>query len=77
MQTALEAINSAPVALKTAPPVAVSTLSLAGVGIQEWVYAATLVWILLQIAGWCWDRYSKYRQARDLAHAIDLDSENG
>ena len=36
------------VAAKTAPPAVVSVLSLAGVSLQDWVYIATFIYVVLQ-----------------------------
>lgn len=49
-------------AIKSAPPVAVTGLSLAGVPLQDWVYIATLVWISIQAAVFLWDRFVKPRR---------------
>lgn len=35
---------------KAAPPIAVSTAAIAGLGLQDWVFIATLAYTLLQIA---------------------------
>ena len=35
---------------KPAPPVAVSALSFAGVGLQDWVYILTAIYTLVQLA---------------------------
>lgn len=56
----LNAIGAAAVAGKNAPPLGVAVLSLGGVPLDQWVYVATLIWIILQIGGWCFDRYKKH-----------------
>lgn len=50
------------IAVKSAPPVAVSGLSLAGVQMQDWVYIATLLWIAIQAGVFLWDRFGKKRR---------------
>ena len=40
----------ASVVAKNAPPALVTSLSLLGVPLQEWVYIATLLWIVYQFA---------------------------
>lgn len=49
-------------AVKSAPPVTVAGLTLAGIQLSDWVYIATLVWIMLQAIGWFWDRFWKRRR---------------
>lgn len=51
-------------AAKSAPPLAISGLSLAGIQMQDWVYIATLAWIGLQMLGFLWDRFGPKRKAR-------------
>lgn len=46
--------------LKSAPPVAVSALTLGGVGLQDWVFIVTLAYVVLQGA------YLLWKWARDL-----------
>jgi len=53
---------SAPVV--TAVPVGVSVLTLFGVPLQEWVYALTIVWLLVQIGLKLWDHFF-YRRRDD------------
>jgi hypothetical protein len=60
VETAANAINSAPMTLKNGPPVATTALALMGITLDQWVLAATLIWLLLQIGGWCYDRYQKH-----------------
>lgn len=52
------------IVVKSAPPVAVSGLSLAGVQMQDWVYIATLIWIAIQAAAFLWDRFGKRKTTR-------------
>lgn len=47
-------------AAKSGPPVAVTALSVAGVGLQDWVLIVTLVYVVLQSA------YLLWKWARDL-----------
>ena len=42
---------------KSAPPVAVSGLSLVGVQLNDLVLMATLLWLACQIGGWIYDRF--------------------
>lgn len=48
--------------LKSAPPVAVTTATLAGMPLNEWVFALTILWLCCQIGGWVWDRFFKEKQ---------------
>jgi hypothetical protein len=50
--------------MKSAPPVAVTGLSLAGVPLQDWVYVLTLIWLACQIVGWVIDRVKRARGER-------------
>jgi hypothetical protein len=81
MQNAAEEIGngaaSAAVAAtyKSAPPVVVSGLAVAGISLQEWVYVLTVVWLVLQMIGWTWDRFIKAR--RDLAELEALTGGEG
>lgn len=51
--------------LKSAPPVAVSALSVAGVSLQDWVLIATFAYIVLQAAHLAWKWYRDSRVPRD------------
>ncbi len=51
--------------LKTAPMVAVAGASVAGWGVQEWMYAGTLGYILLQGMYLVWKWYREWRKDRD------------
>jgi hypothetical protein len=46
---------------KSAPPVAVAGMTVAGVGLQDWVLIATLLWLGAQLAylAWKWVRESR------------------
>jgi len=46
--------------MKASPPLAVGTLSASGVSLEEWVFIATLVYLVLQIL------YLGYKFVRDL-----------
>lgn len=52
-------------ALKSAPPVAVVAASAAGWGVQEWMYAGTLAYIVLQSGYLLWKWYREWRKGRD------------
>lgn len=43
--------TAATAAVKSAPPVVVSGMTLAGYSLNDWVLAATLLWIAVQM-GW-------------------------
>ena len=51
--------------LKTAPMVAVAGASVAGWGVQEWMYAGTLGYIVLQGMYLVWKWYLEWRKDRD------------
>lgn len=44
---------------KSAPPVSVAGLMLAGISLSDWVLILTACWLLLQMGGWCWDRWKR------------------
>jgi hypothetical protein len=52
-------------ALKTAPMVAVAGASVAGWGVQEWMYAGTLGYIVLQGLYLLWKWHREWRKDRD------------
>lgn len=41
-------------AVKSGPPVVVSTMSLAGYSLNDWVLVATLLWIAVQMVWFLW-----------------------
>lgn len=45
-----------------APPVAVAGVTLLGIQLTDWVLGATLVYTVLLIVGWVWDRVKKVRK---------------
>lgn len=53
--------TAAALTAKAAPAVAVTGASLMGVGLQDWVYGLTIVYLLLQIV---WFVLSKARKGR-------------
>lgn len=53
---------------KTAPPAAVSAISLAGVGLSDWVYIATLIWIAIQAGVFVYDRIKKHKARKASQH---------
>lgn len=65
LETVVHAVNEAPAALKFGPAAAVNALSLGGVPLDQWVYLITLIWLLLQIGGWIWDRWNRRKEAKD------------
>lgn len=44
---------------KSVPPVTVAGLTMAGVQLSDIVLILTIVWLCLQIGGFCWDRYKR------------------
>ena len=44
---------------KAVPPVAVSALTLFGIGLQDWVYLLTLVYIGIQVGWFIWSKILK------------------
>ncbi|MGU5759351.1 hypothetical protein, partial [Aeromonas caviae] len=46
---------------KSAPPVAVVSMSWAGVSLNDWVLIATLVWLSVQIGWFIWSNIIKPR----------------
>lgn len=51
-------------AAKGLPPATVAGLTLAGVQLSDWVLIVTLIWLLLQIGGFCFDRYKRHCKGR-------------
>ncbi|WP_139407341.1 hypothetical protein [Aeromonas veronii] len=47
---------------KSAPPVVVSGMTLAGYSLNDWVLAATLVWIAVQMGWFIWSNIIKQRK---------------
>jgi len=56
MSTSVDTVDNI---LKSAPPVTVSAVSLAGMSLQEWVYILTIIWLVLQITSWVWNKFKK------------------
>lgn len=44
----------------SAPPATIAAVTLAGVGLQDWVLIATLVWITLQVGWFCYQRGKEF-----------------
>ncbi|MFQ2279910.1 hypothetical protein [Aeromonas hydrophila] len=57
---------------KSAPLVVVSGMKLAGYSLNDWVLAATLMWIAVQMGWFIWSNIIKPRRQRDSLRAIDL-----
>ncbi|KHA56811.1 hypothetical protein NM74_09700 [Aeromonas hydrophila] len=51
-------------AVKSAPPVVVSGMTLAGYSLNDWVLAATLLWIAVQMCWFIWSNIIKPRRQR-------------
>lgn len=50
---------------KVSPPAAVTVASVSGMGLQDWVYAATLVYTVLLITHHVWTKiYTPWRDRR-------------
>lgn len=69
LQGAAEVVRGAPAtgdymlaAGKATPPLAVAGASLAGMGLQEWVFALTIVYLALQIAHLIWKFFREGRR---------------
>lgn len=50
--------------VKSAPPLTVTSLTLAGVSLQEWVYVLTLIWLSMQISGWLYDKWKRRKRKK-------------
>ncbi|WP_421303716.1 hypothetical protein [Aeromonas veronii] len=48
-------------AVKSGPPVVVSTMSLAGYSLNDWVLVATLLWIAVQMLWFLWAKIIRPR----------------
>lgn len=57
---------------KSAPLVVVSGMKLAGYSLNDWVLAATLMGIAVQMGWFIWSNIIKPRRQRDSLRAIDL-----
>jgi disulfide bond formation protein DsbB len=49
-------------AIAAVPPVAVASITLLGVHLHDWVLGATLVYTVLLIVGWIWDRVKRGKE---------------
>ena len=49
-------------ATKAAPALAVTAASVSGWGVQEWMYAATIGYIVLQALYLCWKWWREHRR---------------
>lgn len=63
-QTFEQAADTA-VRVSTPLPIAISGLSLYGVGMQDWVYIATLILTALMIVERVWSMWRKWKRRRD------------
>lgn len=52
-----EAAGGIAAAFKAAPPVGIAAATFAGIGLQDWVYALTIVYTLLMICQHVWSKY--------------------
>ncbi|MGL6576512.1 hypothetical protein ACSZOM_10175 [Aeromonas hydrophila] len=56
--------TAATAAVKSAPPVVVSGMTLAGYSLNDWVLVATLMWIAVQMCWFIWSNIIKPRRQR-------------
>lgn len=56
-------------ASKSAPPVAITGITLVGISLNDWVLIATLTYTLLQMAWFVWGKMIRPRQERAAAAA--------
>ena len=54
--------TAATAAVKSAPPVVVSGMTLAGYSLNDWVLVATLMWIAVQMCWFIWSNIIKPRR---------------
>ncbi|ENC6658490.1 hypothetical protein ABKY47_002974 [Aeromonas hydrophila] len=57
----LAAVAATAGVVKSAPPVVVSGMTLAGYSLNDWVLAATLLWIAVQMGWFVWSNIIKPR----------------
>lgn len=50
---------------KSAPPVAVVGITMAGISLQDWVYILTLVWLVSQLSYFGFKRWREFFGGRD------------
>lgn len=50
---------------KAAPPVAVSALTLFNIGLQDWVYILTMLYIAIQVGWFVWSKILKKDKEKD------------
>ena len=51
-------------AVKSGPPVLVSSMTLAGYSLNDWVLVATLLWIAVQMGWFLWQNIIRPRSGR-------------
>lgn len=51
-------------AIKSVPPVAVAGMTLFGVSLPDLVLIVTLIWLVVQITGYCYDRAMRYNRGK-------------
>jgi hypothetical protein len=49
---------------KSAPAVAASTWIWFGLPLERWLQVLTIIWLCLQIGGWVFDRYKRWKEDR-------------
>lgn len=59
------AIGTAAVAGKNAPAIGVAAMSIGGVPLPEIVYILTIIWLIVQIAWFCYDKWRKINRDMD------------
>ena len=63
-------------ASKSAPPVAVTGITMVGISLSDWVLIATLTYTFLQMGWFVWDKLIRPRRDRAAAAAAPKRSEN-
>jgi len=51
-----------PASAKSGPPVAVAALTMAGVGLQDWVYILTAIYLVTQTGYLVWKWFREWRK---------------
>lgn len=64
-QEHIGALGAAAVAGKNAPAIGVAAMSIGGVPLPEIVYILTIIWLLVQITWFCYDKWRKISRDMD------------
>lgn len=65
LDTAAALVTQAPPEVRTGPPAIVSVLSYLGYTLDVWIQVLTIVWLLMLIFGWVWDRAAKRKAKKE------------